>query len=786
MLHGTAKRKQASKHDQTGNTKTNSAVGASSQSRHRDPNGGDHCLREQGITGHRREDKEDKEDKEDTEDKEENECPPRRGGSRLSSHSARRLCRPSGAVRCGEEERSRELNDGIGRQRGSGKRRHKAILEQRKLAPCTDDAHATAGHATADHAKAGHAKAGLSSTNRDGQLHWRGSSYELDDNTRKMELMPTLPESNVLQENQAGVPARHRFSPQQHVLRQCYESRGKPASAMPASKPACSRPDVAAISRKAANATAAPEPLVDDALAVTPKGGPQRQSVEILADEVHVKTAITNTMPRNCEQKQSAASPGQDLPQRLHTGGDQSVPFGNCFRDGGGDSRAQITRSEVFLKVDLQERPMREKLSMRAPMHVLDSDAAADGLTKVAAPGKYNNSPDERFISKTSLHERPERLRERPKCADERPKSLHDREIGRRDQTEGIIVSDQNQLERAIKPDHICTANGVGCAGCAGCREIRDNDDLEKSTGPQCTSGRNRVHTGYLPSTGGLSPFSIAEDRAQRTDEDIADGLRTPAPCHGGSASALASNAKPVRVKGAKKREVTVKPVAPQAYDPANEKSYAANAVGGVHPTTSMMMRLSGINSRYAGPEPNSSSAPCEVALNFSKRCMGTKPFEGFEGFEGLKGTALTEVVRAAGDDLGYAATNNFCKQAPPPHDGASTGQVAAPTIYTSINTSMITGDASVELAPAADATVGAADATVRAADATVEAANATVGAADSTVGAAGATVGAADATVGATDATVGAIDATVGAAGCTTVIFQELLDPKVVGVYSR
>lgn len=639
-------------------------------------------------------------------------------------------CKSSGAVRCGGDERpeTREVN---GSENGSGKSRHKANVEQKLAA------------STGLHATAVDAAAGLSSRGHD-QLHWRGpcESCEFDDTSRTMKVMPTLPESNVLQE-QEEMPVRHRISPEHHAVQQCYDFRGEPISL--ASETACSSPRVTDIT---VNTTAKLGHLADGEAAVAAKGGTKAQCkcAKSLLDKAQAKMATTHVKPGNYEKKRSASSPDEDL---LHRGGDKHT---------------------TGLEAD-PERPMEEKYNVKASVQqVPESPADADGfLAAVAAPENCISS-DESFISR-SVDKRPIRRREKV----ENP-------ISDRNQSEPRVATSQ---ERATKREHLwCAANEIEGG------VLRENNASKTSPRPQSTSVLSRVHPAYLPShpAGEFSPFSIAGVHPQHVDDDV----QTPAPCHGSSTtvstSRLASNEQP-GCKGVKQQEVAVKPIAAQG---GNISDITSAAIAGdrAHPTSSLLS-ASGIG--HTSSEPNSSSTQCEAALNCFRLVKGKKSLND-------NTSGLTEVVRAKGDEPGGTMANESCARAHP-DPGASTGHTASAYI------SSDTENASVELSPSRglkDCTHGAShigSEEGRTQGLRQDARSCGMG---DDVGdgrkeinqlkkhrGTGCAVGpdGSGSTRGGDCRPILHADrarAIVGAAGCTTVIFEELLDPKVVAVYSR
>lgn len=646
-------------------------------------------------------------------------------------------CKSSGAVGCGDEERP-ETGEVNGSKNGSDKSRHKANVEQ-KLA-------ASAGL----HATAVDAAAGLSSKVH-GQLHWRGpcGSCEFDDTSRKMKVMPTLPESNVLQE-QEGMPVRYRVCPQHHAVQQCYDFRGEPISL--ASETVYSSPRVTAIT---VNVTGKPGPLADGEAAVDAKGGTKTQCkcARSLLDKAQAEMATTHAKPGNDEKRRSAASPDQDLSQPLHRSGDKYVTG----------------------LADDPERPMEQKSNAKASVQqVLESPAVADGFLKAVAAPENCISSDKSFISRS---------------VDERPIGREEKEenpISDRNQSEPRVVMSQ---ERATKREHLwCAANGVECG------VLRENDDSKTSPRPQLTSVLSRVHPGYLLShpAGEFSPFSIAGVRAQHVDDDV----RTPAPCHGGSSttastSRLASNEEP-GFKGAKQQQVAVKPIAAQGGN-ISDLTSAAIAGDRVHPTSSLIS-ASGIG--HTGSEPNSSSTQCEAALN----C-----FRLVEGKESLIGiiSGLAEVVITKDDESGSAIVNESCARVHPNHPdpGASTGHTASAYI------SSDTKNASVELSSSRGLQncthsanhIGSEEGRTQGLRQDARSCGVGDDVGDGRneknqlekrrgTGCAVGRDGSGRTRGGGCRPFLHAdrARATVGAAGCTTVIFEELLDPKVVAVYSR
>lgn len=413
---------------------------------------------------------------------------------------------PSDAARCRDDE----MSDFDESQNGYEKRRHQEN-EERKLTESTSDRTATAG---------------LSSKTDRHLQHWRGSC-QFDD-TRKMELMPTLPESNVLQEQQVGMPARHRFSPEQSVVqRDGY--RGGPVAFPP--KTACKNPEATTITVNATSktrtkwrATATPMPA-----AVVPKDARQTENNELLADRAHVT-------PYNDEQRPSVASLRQGFSLSLHTVADERAPFSGGVRVTG---------------LAEQKRLMKENgTAMNGSTQPFGRLVAEDEFWTVAENKKCNASQE--GLRSTSGHERP---------------------IGRGKQTENPI-SNENRFDtgvttsegRAMKRQ-LCAASGIGCAA------LQAHDELEAPARPQMMSVRRAAAAptaAIPPSTGEFRPFWIEEDRGKQIDH-----VQTPAPCHGSSPSVVASSAKP-GFKGAKLLE----PVAPQPRNTVANITPAVSAGG--------------------------------------------------------------------------------------------------------------------------------------------------------------------------------------------------------------
>lgn len=688
------------------------------QSRHRDANSGSQSLRMPGSTG-------DEDDKYNTR---------RHDGSRLLYLSTRRTGRLSGAMLSGDEEmpRTRKVN---GSQNRSEKTRHKADME-RKLAEST-----------------GLRATESQSSKIDGQPHLRGPC-EFDHATRNMKFMPTLPESNVLQE-QEGVPARHPLS------RQC--SMGKPTSL--ASETACSTssPEVTSITD---TATATPDRFTDDQLAVASKGGPQCQCqcVKRLFDEAHVKMATTTSTPQNHEQPQSAASlksPDQDTVRlRLHTGGNENVLLG--------DSCARVTDP-----VNDEERP---------------GSMEEEGNTKASTKQVLAASSGERLTDK--------RAHQRSTLGLRRKEKSKDLQISDRSQFQPSVAMIQ---PREISWEHPCAANRIGGAA------QHVYDDFEVSARPQVPSLHSRVHSSHIPSAEEASSFSMAGRRVQYVHDD----LRTPAPCHGSSTPTstsrynLASKEKS-EFKGARQQEVAVKlstsVVAPQACDTADINSLP-HAGAGVHRAGSLLT-ASGIS--HAGPEPNTSDTPTESALKCFERSKNTKMFEG----DAL--TGRTEVVTAKNHELGCAIANESYAKTPP-HPGAWTGQGAVENNHLIMNTGDVSSakedlqDCKHRSSPTESEKIRSQglgenplsrgiveddddDGCHRRNNIDLLDKNRGNGCAVGRDHGGTTRGGGCDPLLSAdlAKATVGATCTTVGAAGCTTVIFEELLDPKVVAVYSR
>ena len=643
----------------------------------------------------------------------------------------------------GDEEmpETREVN---GSQNGSEKNRHKANVE-RKLAE------STGAYTTED-----------PSSKIDGQLHWRGPC-EFGQTARKMKFMPTLPESKLPRE-QEGVPARHSLS------RQCCGSRGKPTP--PASETACSTsgPEVTSI---AVTVTATPDRFADDEVGISHKGVPQCQCqcVKRLVDEGHVQMAITTPTPRNHSQPKPAApakSPDQaTVKSRLHTGGDENVLLG--------DSCAHVTDPAEH---EERLRPMEEK-----------------GKLKASTQQVLAASSDERLTCK--------RVHQRPILG-----------LGRKEKAEDLPISDRSQFQprvamippREISREHPCAVNGIGGAA----QHVQG--DLETSTRPQVPSLRSRVHTGHIPSAEEVSSFSIAGGRVQHVDNDF----QTPAPCHGSSAPTsrfrynLASK-EMSGCKGATQQEVAVKlstsVVAPQACDSA-EINTLPHAGARVHPASSL---LSTPGITHAGPEPDPSDTPSDAALKRFECSNSTKRFEA------AALTELTEVVTAKYHEPGCVIANESCAKTPR-RPGASTGQGAPEKKKNTIATGEVSSAKSRQdyehrsspiesenirsqgfrEGPPSCGIVGDYDDDDDDDDDDVGRhrrkkidqleKNRGNGCAAGRYEDGSKRGGGCDLLLSADHAktTVGATCATVGAAGCNTVIFEELLDPKVVAVYSR
>ena len=463
---------------------------------------------------------------------------PRRDGSRLSVRDAGR---PSGAVRGGDDE-TRDFDESL---KGSEKRRHKA-KEKRILATSARD------HAMNT--------AGLNSKT-DRHPHWR-ELCQFDD-TRKMKMMPTFPERNALQEEQVGMPARRRLSPDQ-LVEQRDGFQGRPAS-FP-SKTACEHREAATIT---VHDTPETRPTAQDTVTpmlatVIPEDARQTESSNILVDRVHVARC-------NDEQRPTVPSPSRNFPPSPHTVADERAPFG------GG---ARVTNLA-------EQKPLSKENGGTIPdgsTQAFQCLAAEENLA-VAAVDKMCNASEERLLSKSA--------RERP--------------VGMGKQTESPI-SNQNKFDagattsegRPIKRQ-LCASSGIGSAA------FQANHELEASTKPQLMSGKSATAVPTaVPSAGDFFPFRIEEDR-----DKIIDNVQTPAPCHGSSPFALAPSAKP-GFKGAQQLEAPVKPVAPQTRNTVVANTTPGVNVGGLencsNPSPSARVQSEGLRKEIRSYGSNNGS----------------------------------------------------------------------------------------------------------------------------------------------------------------------------------